>query len=263
MNQSNSARSKVARKRVLNRQLSVLSPFVPLNDWQAYRINRTTAPSLLHDLIQLARRTTRYTIDTEHDYYTHEAALIQIEFIRRRSVVLLIEMCHLPPTSTVTFWLIKSLLAVILSPSNFIYSWGNGIDELGQFVHYDLFSSSTIRRSNNIDVQVDFKLWYNKVFLHTCGLQPHEHDHSLCTCIHRPVKHRQDQWSLQKAIAYAFGEFLDKSRTNSKWRQQLIHSDELVRYAVNDCLAVTKLHMLIDGNWTKEQLEKYNQRQCF
>ncbi|CAF1688460.1 unnamed protein product [Adineta ricciae] len=166
MNQSNSDRSSVARKRLLNRQLSVLSPFVPLNDWQAYRINRTTAPSLLHDLIELARRTTRYTIDTEHDYYTHEAALIQIEFIRRRSVVLLIEMCH-PPTSTVTFWLIKSLLAVILSPSNLIYSWGNGIDELGHFVHYDLFSSSTIRRSKNIDVQVDFKLWYNKVFLHT------------------------------------------------------------------------------------------------
>ena len=260
MNRLNPNLSSVARKRLLNRQLSILPPFVPLNHWQAYRINRTTAPSLLHDLIELARSTTRYTIDTEHDYYTHEAALIQIEFIRQRSIVILIETCHLPQTATVTFWLMKSLLAVVLSPSNSIYSWGNATDELSQFVHYDLFSSSTIQRANNIDVQVDFKLWYNKIFLHTCGLQPYEHDHSLCTCIHRPVKHRQDQWSLQKAIAYAFREFLDKSRTNSKCRRQLTHSDELVLYAVSDCLAVTKLHMLIDGNWTKEQLDRYNHR---
>ncbi|CAF4630506.1 unnamed protein product, partial [Rotaria sp. Silwood2] len=65
------------------------------------------------------------------------------------------------------------------------------------------------------------------------------------------------KWSLQMAIAYAFHEFLDKSRTKSRWirnlditnnnRSSVVNLkvnrivEEMIEYAVNDCLAVTKL----------------------
>jgi hypothetical protein len=245
------------RQRQLNMKLSVLPKFIPANDYKIYHINRITSPILLPDLIQLARETIKFTIDTEHDYYTHQAALIQIEFIQAKSVVLLIETCHLPHASSLLFWLIQSLFKVILQPSNTIYSWGDAIFELSHFIQYGLFSSKTLQQINTINIQKRFKKWYNKIFVHDCGLLPLDNDNPLCTCLHRPVKNKNDQWSLQKAIAYTFNQFLDKKRRKSSWSRSLDiaylqqHSvlnnnqkkilEHLILYAVNDCLAVTKL----------------------
>jgi formate hydrogenlyase subunit 3/multisubunit Na+/H+ antiporter MnhD subunit len=36
-------------------------------------------------------------------------------------------------------------------------------------------------------------------------------------------------------------------------------NDHLILYAVNDCLAVTKLFMVLELNWTKAQLRQCNQ----
>ena len=70
------------------------------------------------------------------------------------------------------------------------------------------------------------------------------------------------KWSLQMAIAYVFREFLDKTRTQSSWSRSLGLStgtkslisnlkqktivNQMIQYAVNDCLAVTKLVKLLD-----------------
>ena len=128
---------------------------------------------------------------------------------------------------------------------------------------------------NTIDVQHHFKQWYNTIFKHSCGLQPFDDDHILCTCSYRPVKDKNNKWSLQKAIAYTFNEFLDKRRTKSNWTRHLDLAnvphffvltktqkkvcEELIQYAVNDCLAVTKLIMVLKFDWSKEQLQQYNQ----
>ncbi|CAF1364469.1 unnamed protein product [Rotaria sordida] len=85
-----------ARKYELNKALSILPIFNPLNDYHIYHINQSTSSSLLHNLIEQARKTTRFTIDTEDDYYIRQSSLIQIEFIRHHSIVLLIEIHHLP-----------------------------------------------------------------------------------------------------------------------------------------------------------------------
>jgi hypothetical protein len=139
-----------------------------------------------------------------------------------------------------------------------------------------LFSLNTVHQINAIDVQRRFKTWYNQTFPHICGLRPSHEDSSLCLCLHRPVKNATNQWSLQRAIAYTFREFLDKSRTKSRWSQRLslisnVHQytminskmkqtrTHLIIYAVNDCLAVTKLMMVVELNWTKEQLQRFNQ----
>ena len=252
------------RQRQLNLKLSVLPAFTPVNDYETVYINRQTSKMLLPDLIQMARRTTRFTIDTEHDYYTHQPALIQIEMIRTQSVVLLIETCHLPHSSSVLFWLIKSLLKVIFQPSNMIYAWGDAKQELVGFLPFNLFPAHAVQQLNSIDLQHQFKRWYNRNFPHNCGLSLFAADDRLCTCLHRPVKEKNNAWSLQKAIAYTFNQFLDKSRTKSAWsrsldiknipRHSVVNRDrekaleQLVLYAVNDCLAVTKLSMIIGKN---------------
>ena len=110
------------RQRQLNMALSVLPAFTPLTDCQIYLINQTTSPLLLPDLIQLARQTTQFIIDTEHDYWTHEPAVIQIQFLHTSSVVLLIETCHLPNRSSVLFWLIRSLLKIVFQPANVLFA---------------------------------------------------------------------------------------------------------------------------------------------
>ena len=138
--------SRSERQRQLNMALSVLPAFTPLTDCQSYLINQTTSVLLFPDLIQLARQTTQFIIDTEHDYWTHEPA-----------VILLIETCHLPHHSSVLFWLIRSLLKVILQPANDLFAWGDLLFELSDFVHSDLFSLDNIYKINAIDAQCPFK----------------------------------------------------------------------------------------------------------
>lgn len=245
------------RQRRLNTYFSVLPKFKPLNNYQVYLINQSTSTMQLQNLIELARQTMTFTIDTEHDYYSRQPALIQIEFVgEKKSVVVLIETCHLPPHVSILSWLIRSLFKVIFQPDKLILPWGNVIDELSAFIDCGLFSLNAIQQIHTIDVQHLFKPWYNEQYPHRCGLPSSAGDHVTCTCPYRVVKNKHDRWSLQKAIAYLFDEFLDKSRTKSNWAQRLdskdirrftitnrkeIDSRELILYAVNDCLAVTKL----------------------
>lgn len=244
------------RQRQLNAQLSVLPIFTAVNDHQVYLINHSTSTMLMHRLIELAKQTVTFTVDTERDYYSHQPALIQIEFVQMTSVVILVETCHLPHPASILFWLIRSLFKVIFQSDKLILAWGDLIDELIPFIDYGLFSSNLVDNITTIDVQTRFKMWYNQMYPHRCHLSPSVDDHITCLCSHRPVKNLNDQWSLQKAIAYVFDEFLDKTRTKSNWSQRLDSKDvrrysitnrkekesrELISYAVNDCLAVTKL----------------------
>ena len=251
------------RQRELNIQFGALPQFTPLNDHRVYLINHSTSTLLMQSLIELARCTVTFTVDTEQDYYSHQPALIQIEFVQPTySIVILVEACHLPHRASILFWLIRSLFQVIFRSDKLILGWGDVIDELTSFVDYGLFSWNIVQAITTVDVQHRFKSWYNGRFPHQCGLSPSVDDHVICTCTHRPVKNRNDKWSLQKAVAYLFDEFLDKSRTNSNWGRRLDCKDvrrytitnrkesesrELISYAANDCLAVTKLFTTIQA----------------
>ena len=81
------------RQRQLNVQLSVLSKFEPLNDYEMCLIIHSTPT---------------FTIDTKQHYYSHQPALIQIEFVEKTSVVVLIETRYLPHRVSV-FVLVDSI----------------------------------------------------------------------------------------------------------------------------------------------------------
>ncbi|CAF2352755.1 unnamed protein product [Rotaria sp. Silwood2] len=91
------------RQHELNNMFNVLPIFTSLNQYQFYHINGSTSTMLLHSLIAFGKKTTRYTIDTEGDYLTHQPALIQIEFIQHESIILLIGINYLPHKSSVSF----------------------------------------------------------------------------------------------------------------------------------------------------------------
>ena len=196
-------------------------------------VNRFTNARMLHHLIELAKQTTYFSVDTESDVFTNRPALIQVEFIQQAgSTVALIETCHLPADrQSLCFWLIRSLLKFILHPSNVIYTWGNVTEELLRFLPYGLFSGETICELNAVDIQAKFNLWYDQ-----------------------SVQSKPDgrlRWGLQAAIAETFDEFLDKRQTWNIWsrglydprRQHRYDSkvQSMINYATNDCLAVTKL----------------------
>ncbi|CAF3411841.1 unnamed protein product [Rotaria socialis] len=263
---SDGQRPRNARKQQQNTELSILPKFCPLNPYRIYYINRTTSTMLMYDLITLARTTSRFTIDTEKDFYSHAAALIQIEFIGNDSIILLIETCHLPDVSSVLFWLIRSLLKVILAKKNLVYCWGDICDELLDFIPTNLVSLELLRQINYRDVQHQFKVWCRRTFS--------EDDLNLCiknslvgryACtVFDDVYHK---WSLQMAITFTFDEFLDKSLTKRHWSRPLdgllasaclarSRSDQAVaqriEYAVNNCLAVTKLARMLGISSIKE-----------
>lgn len=250
------------RKRQLNMNLSVLPTFTPLSPYKIYHINQSTSTILLQDLITLARKTTKFTIDTESDYYTHEPALIQIEFIHPQSIVLLIETCHLPHELSVLFWMIRSLMNIIFNPSNAILSWGNIKKELENFISCKLISFKLIQQINDIDVQGYFKDWHDNLLENDYDHLSFDNKDTLCSYSRKSLEDINHKWSLQMAIAYVFREFLDKTRTQSSWSRSLGLStgtkslisnlkqktivNQMIQYAVNDCLAVTKLVKLLD-----------------
>ncbi|CAF5142012.1 unnamed protein product, partial [Rotaria magnacalcarata] len=185
------------RQRQLNMKLSVLPIFTPLYPYKIYHINQSTPTILLQDLITLARKTTKFTIDTESDYYTHEPALIQIEFIHSHSIVLLIGICHLPHELSVLFWMTRSLMNIIFKPSNVIISWGDTKRELESFISCKLISIKLIQQINDIDVQGYFNDWHDNLLENDYDHPLFDNKEMLCSYSRKSLEDRNHKWSLQ------------------------------------------------------------------
>jgi hypothetical protein len=222
-----------SRKELRNERFSVLPTFAPLNNYETYFINKSTDINLLHHLIGLVKNTTYFSVDTEGDKYTNKRSLIQFELIHEHlSTVILIEVCHIPkqPNSLV-LWLIRSIFQSIFQSTKIIYSWGDPIEELSKFVTYRLFTNSALYQPTMIDLQYEFKEW-------------HKGKHYGFNAL------GNDKWSLQYAVVNTYGQFLNKYETLNIWSRGLYRRNDeeynekllsMIQYAIDDCLAVTKL----------------------
>ncbi|CAF3806240.1 unnamed protein product [Rotaria magnacalcarata] len=152
-------KTRTLRKSQLNTDLLILPVFTLLNNYKISLINRSISPILLHDLNELVGKTTEFTVDTEHDYYT------------TKTIVLLIEMHHLPYQCSKLFWLIKSVLKVIFNSTNYLFSWGNAKSELNELIPYGLLTSERLRLINDIDIQKNFRNWHNNMLKQKCGVR--------------------------------------------------------------------------------------------
>lgn len=288
-------------KMQLNQHLrAVCSTYQMPEEFSYYLLNRTTAKETLTDLLDLASQISLYSLDTENDARKNRPALIQIEFVNdEHAIVILVELFHLPPSDTHLFHGFISLFQSIFSSKNTIQTWGKLIDELLPFTIYGLFNGADIKQPVNMNVQDVFKSWYNEKHPHLLACLMHrsiettyenffpndshenndqidvvtQDDYRRCLCIERPYKFPSALWSLQLAIAYTTGQFLDKSNTISAWGLGLDRSLQRERkkfkerhrlnkltYAVNDCFAVTKLARIIAQPQHPESLPRHQLR---
>ncbi len=79
-----------------------------------------------------------------------------------------------------------------------IQTWSNLIQQMQLFIAYGLFSQNEVLQSHSIDIQKQFKLWYNSTFRQK--LKYDKIDSALCSCAHRPYKSSYYKWSLAEAI---------------------------------------------------------------
>ncbi|CAF4533317.1 unnamed protein product [Rotaria sp. Silwood2] len=209
----------------------------------------TKPPPNLSEKIQLnvqhIKNCRLFSIDTESDCFTRELALIQIHTIpiELPSMIILIELHHLPSTDTLLFKAIYALVQLIFKSGNTLYSWV----------------------LNDIDLQKKFKPWIERTLPHSeeCKSGHYESQRYSCTCI--PHFGTNEFWSLQNAIRYTCNQFLDKSQTKNPWEQLLdpLYStlpsstlNNMIYYAIYDCLVVPYLHRPVLESWNLDQLKQ-------
>ncbi|CAF1366877.1 unnamed protein product [Rotaria sordida] len=85
---------------------------------------------------------------------------------------------------------------------------------------------------------------------------------SKCTC-HKSSPYRPNEpWTLQQALIYTYGMFIDKSITANEWAMELdpkystlstSNRNKMIHYAIYDCFATTCLIRPVTLYWTFQQ----------
>ncbi|CAF4597935.1 unnamed protein product, partial [Rotaria sp. Silwood2] len=235
-----------------------LNPFQPLKSFRIGEINRFATMQHLLSFVEQIDKTKTFSIDTERHPQLGMVTLIKIELIQveqKESIVLCFELLHLPFAGTPLFLIVGLLLNKIFHPSKRIFVWSNDNKEaLQTFVLYKYLAKSTLGDTNIIILQLPFKQWYNKTFKHheKCHVTSViNHDAYCCICPYRPYKNLNNQWALEKAINHVFQEFIRQPNGN-----YIDHRQNFI-YSVYRCLAISKLLMVVELDWTLDQLHQF------
>ncbi|CAF4655467.1 unnamed protein product [Rotaria sp. Silwood2] len=115
-------------------------------------------------------------------------------------------MYHLPNENHICFKLIKDLFEIIFSQDKKLYVWGSKV-ELKPFVIFKLFSYEQLNPMNPINLQENFKIFWNKQHPHKSSTSTSSNsssDNCLCeACIGIGPS---ELWSLQNAVAFELNE---------------------------------------------------------
>ncbi|CAF2829011.1 unnamed protein product [Rotaria sp. Silwood2] len=260
----------IFRKKIHEHELaSRYSPFQPLH-YQNFFINYKTTEQTLFHLIEKIKISNLFTLDTESigiHKQPNKPALIQLQIILSSSFsyVILVEVFHLPRIHQTTFQLIQQLFNTLFNSNKNIYIWGS-IDELEKFVKFNLFSSDQIYLSNDINLQDDFKIFWNQHHPHKSTLSS-TNDSISCICETCLGIQPNNPWSLQDAVALQLNQWLDKRHSRSPFdigldptlvhlnSKELTYRQTMIAYAANDCLS---MHQLIISMNRIEQQEPFN-----
>lgn len=257
---------KNARKELQNYQYQQQFPsfYIPTPCYQIYHIHHFTRSDIVEMIIDHFKHCKLYSVDTECDCYTNKIALIQIHSIPSQfpSFVLFVELNHLPSPDQELFSKLRFLFELLFRDGNRIYCWGPPLSELEKALHYSLFSFPL--GCDLINLQQLFKPWVERELPLCAVCLSDSDDLRECSCKRIPHVGTNEHWSLQNAICYVLGQFLDKSNTKFTWSSFLdpnystLPSSSLqnvIRYAAYDTLAVSYFHRVIENNWTLQQLQ--------
>ena len=235
------------------RYASLYKHFEPLSHTR-YFINRSTDEETLESLIRTASSSNEFTIDTESVNIPgkgNEPALIQLLMIRYNhpSSVVIIEPHHLPHEHHPHFELIKQLFQVVLSPEKTSFIFGPKT-ELKPFAQFRLFSLEQIQAMTCIDLQRNFKQYWQEQHPHRQANPTNITRMGKCRCEQCIGKNSTDLWSLQDCVAYELDQYLPKLYSQSKFNigldaklrrlnnDEIIYRRNLSEYAYNDCLSM-------------------------
>jgi len=175
----------------------------------------------------------------------------------------------LPQKQSILFNKINLISKIIFDKEKTIYSWGSLEKEIKYASHYSLFNTTIYAKV--IDLQCEFSHWYRRKppFCEVCKPERNTHvtrgSSMFCACRSHPYDNPSNLWSLQNAVLYATNCFLDKAQTENNWFEMLDAKhrrtspdviDEMIHYAVYDCLSVTYLRLGIIEQWPLKQFEQ-------
>ncbi|CAF4138820.1 unnamed protein product [Rotaria sordida] len=218
-----------------HKEMEDLANFVPLKPYKFININPQSLPIVVDELITEAKQTKKFTCVCLNN-------VLEVEFIQEsQSIITHIEISE---DYTGLYKKIRELFLAIFDLSNTIQAWGNIYYNLVDYEDYPFYLYENFNKIQFVNIIEHFTIWYNGTFPHneSCSQILHfiDTDGPLCSCAHRPCKSLGDNWSIWMAIAYTFDENLHKGNDN--------------RYA---CLAITKLAMIIQEKWSRQQVIDY------
>jgi hypothetical protein len=238
---------------------STYSPFEPTG-YEIIFVNRRTSIDTLITLDTKIKQTNIFTLDTEsiiRRFQSNVPALIQLQLCAEpSSIVIIIEVHHLPEQNKKEFQLIQNLFNSLFVEENKILIWGE-IKELEQFTQFNLFNLQQIYLSTNRNIQHEFKLYWKKVYPH------HENSKQKCQCRSCFGIDHDGPLALQDAVAFELGQWLDKRLTCQSFNigldpqlkrlnpREFQYRQSLWMYAANDCNAIYRI--IIHSNIINDQ----------
>lgn len=244
--------------------------YQPTYSHSLFFINQCSTFEEIQYLIDYAEKTKQFSIDIEGDRFTNEPALIQIFFMKAvhdKAPLLLVETHHLPSQSSSTFVKIQQLFLRIFRLDTELYCWGNLYQELLPFARFNICSFPLL--STIYNTQISFRSWYNSWLTNqTINYRngeaanniimidtPYDPLYFLPPHIINELKiNKNENWSIQDAIAYLFQEYLSKQYTLQTWSCGLdprlsikFHKysynvrNKMIMYAKHDVLALAQI----------------------
>ncbi|CAF4108367.1 unnamed protein product [Rotaria sp. Silwood2] len=245
--------------------------YVPSLCYKIYHIHRFTDLNVMDNIIIHFQTCSSFSVDTESFQHTSNIALIQIHSIPKElpALVLLIQLHHLPIQSSILFQKMKLLFDILCDKNKTIYSWGELVNEFKHATSFSLFSLPI--PAKQINLQNEFFMWYKEVPPHCEVCRPNDDVYvttgpsMFCKCNQSINNDSIRTCSLQNAILYTTGCFLDKSQTENTWSSMLDPDyttldseklDKMIHYASYDCISLTYIRLPLTQRWTFLQLEK-------
>ncbi|CAF1249533.1 unnamed protein product [Rotaria sordida] len=189
----------------------------------------------MQKLINYVRNCNEFTFDTEGEKSTKQLALIQIQTISQQLPFLVILEIYPAIVYQWLEWPIKTLVVNLQLKFADWYSW--------VLSHCKMCTLSNRRNIIINDINSDGRM--NLL--------------SKCTC-HKSSPYRPNKpWTLQQALIYTYGMFIDKSITVNEWSMELdpMYSslstskrNKMMHYAIYDSFAATCLVRPVTLYWT-------------
>lgn len=219
--------------------------FKPLNSYQICPIHRHKTVDQIQFLIKRISKSNFYSLDTERSRSSGFVTLIKIELREIQhleNIVLVLEVSHLPASGTFLFDEKKQLINKIFLPEKQIFIWNilNKVD-LYTLIERQYLPRSTFDKLNFIGMEERCKIWYGRRYV-----LPEFHQHSISLS-----EDFERTWSIDIAITRIFNESIEKfSKTSTSPKDQM-------KQSALYCLALTKLSIVIELDWTLAQLRQF------